>query len=55
MQTNVVITDTMGAIENVRIKRVELFRENAGAFFPQGQSKLFAVIMGCSYLNGVWL
>ena len=47
MQTNVVITDTMGAIENVRIKRLE-FRENGGAFFPQGQSKLFPVIMGCS-------
>ena len=25
--------------EGVRIKRVE-FRENVGAFFPQGQSKL---------------
>ena len=34
-----VSADTEGAIESVRIKRIE-FRENVRAFFPQGQTKL---------------
>ena len=45
LQSNSVIMDTEGVIESVRIKWVE-FRENARAFFPQGQSKL-SVIMRC--------
>ena len=40
-------TDTEGAIESVRIKRVEL-RVNVRAFFTKGQSKL-SVIMSCPY------
>ena len=40
------LIDTEGAIESVRIKRVE-FREKVRVFFPQGQSKL-SVITRCS-------
>ena len=47
VQSNPVNTDTEEAISGVRIKRVE-FRENVGAFFPQGQSKL-SVITRCPY------
>ena len=47
LQSNRVKTDIEGAIESVRIKRVE-FRKNVRAFFPQGQSKL-SVIMRCPY------
>ena len=47
VQSNPVNTDTEEAILGVRIKRVE-FRENVGAFFPQGQSKL-SVITRCPY------
>jgi len=41
-------TDTEGAIESVRIKRVEL-RVNIRAFFTRGQSKL-SVIMRFPYM-----
>ena len=51
IQSNLVNTDTEGDIESVRVNRVE-FRENVGAFFPQGQSKL-SVIMRCLYKEGV--
>ena len=51
LQSNPVNTDTEGAMESVRFKRVE-FRENVRAFFPQGQSKL-SVIMRCRYKAGV--
>ena len=47
VQSNPVNTDTEEAMLGVRIKRVE-FRENVGAFFPQGQSKL-SVITRCPY------
>ena len=47
VQSHPVNTDTEEAILGVRIKRVE-FRENVGAFFPQGQSKL-SVITRCPY------
>ena len=39
--------DTEGGIESVHIKQVES-KENVGALFPQGQSKL-PVIMRCLY------
>ena len=42
--SNLVNTDTEGDIESVRINRVE-FRENVGAFFPQGQNKLSVIMM----------
>ena len=50
LQSNPVNTDTEGAMESVRIKRVE-FRENVRAFFPQGQSKLWTKQTVC--INGV--
>ena len=50
IQSNLVNTDTEGDIESVRVNRVE-FRENVGAFFPQGQNKL-SVIMMCLYKAG---
>ena len=40
-------TDTEGAIESVRIKRVE-FRKTTRASFPQGQGKL-SVIKRCPH------
>ena len=47
--SNPVNTDTEGVIESVRINKVSvlsgLVRENVGAIFPQGQSKL-SVIRG---------
>ena len=52
-QSNPVNTDTERAMESVpvksgdRIKLVE-FKENVGAFFPQGQKKR-SVIMRCPY------
>jgi len=51
IQSNLVDTDTEGAIEIARIKggahikRVEI-RETVRAFFPQGHSKL-SVLSGC--------
>ena len=51
IQSNLVNSDTEGDIESVRVNRVE-FRENVGAFFPQGQNKL-SVIMMCLYKAGV--
>ena len=50
-QSSPVKTDTVGVIESFSIKRVE-FRENVGALFPEGQSKLLA-IMSCPYKEGV--
>ena len=47
VHSNPVNTDTEEAILDVCIKWVE-FRENVGAFFPQGQSKL-SVITRCPY------
>ena len=44
IQSNLVNTDTEGDIESVRVNRVE-FRENVGAFFPQGQNKLSVIMM----------
>ena len=44
IQSNLVNTDTEGDIESVRVNRVE-FRENVGAFFPQGQNKLSIIMM----------
>ena len=44
-------TGTEGAIESVRIKRVE-FRENVMAFFSKGQSRL-SIITSCPYQAGV--
>ena len=51
IQSKPVKMDTEGAMESVRIKRVE-FRENARAFFSQRQSKL-SVIMRGPYEAGV--
>jgi len=49
IQSNPVNTDIEGAIESVRIERVE-FGENVRAFFPQGQRKLSGVMMRpCPY------
>ena len=44
IQSNLVNTYTEGDIESVRVNRVE-FRENVGAFFPQGQNKLSVIMM----------
>ena len=44
IQSNLVNTDTEGDIESVRVNGVE-FRENVGAFFPQGQNKLSVIMM----------
>ena len=44
IRSNLVNTDTEGDIESVRVNRVE-FRENVGAFFPQGQNKLSVIMM----------
>ena len=53
IQSNLVNTDTEGDIESVHIKRIE-FRENVGAFFPQGQNKLPVITMSlmCLYKAG---
>ena len=47
-----VYKDTEGAIESVRIKRVE-FREDIRVFFPQGHSKLSVIMTEVSVMRGL--
>ena len=52
VESNPVNTEIEGAIESFHIKQVE-FRENVRAFFPQGQSKLSAIIKRVSVGRGL--